>query len=113
MSGADAIERIMSSYKELTELGGYTARVAEMLDVFQDVSKGIYKKQWGAETSQVLMLKRGELKTDSYIEFCNVPIVSPNGDILIKSLSFSVKKGMHLLITGPNGCGSSFYFLDQ
>ena len=35
------------------------------------------------------------------------PIVSPNGDVLIKALSFSLKHGDHLLVVGPNGCGKS------
>lgn len=37
------------------------------------------------------------------IDFKDVPIVSPNGDILLRSLSFHVKPGEHLLIVGPNG----------
>lgn len=43
-SGADAVERLMSSYKEIAELAGYTWRVAEMLRVFKEVSQGKYEK---------------------------------------------------------------------
>lgn len=38
------------------------------------------------------------------------PIVSPNGDVLLKALSFSIKHGDHLLVVGPNGCGKSSLF---
>jgi ATP-binding cassette, subfamily D (ALD), peroxisomal long-chain fatty acid import protein len=38
------------------------------------------------------------------------PIISPNGDVLIKALSFSLKSGDHLLVVGPNGCGKSSLF---
>lgn len=38
------------------------------------------------------------------------PIISPNGDVLVRALSFSLKQGDHLLVVGPNGCGKSSLF---
>ena len=53
------------------------------------------------------MRSRGTVTEGEDIEFVNVPIVSPNGDILIKSMSFHIKPLDHLLVVGPNGCGKS------
>lgn len=124
ISGADAIERLMSSYKEIVALAGYTYRVAGMLEVFEDTAQGRYHKVMMAEernNAGILEFRNGQpvLKgrvivssdpSDRSISLHNVPVVTPNCDIVVASLTLRIEPGMHLLITGPNGCGKSSLF---
>lgn len=41
---SDAFGRVMYSYKDLSELAGYTARVSELFDAMSDVRKGRFEK---------------------------------------------------------------------
>lgn len=128
-SGADAVERLMTSYKEIVELAGYTARVGNMLQVFEDVQRGHYQRP-------SIMTENNDAVRSGYSSNCNVvfrngmplinghvtesvdgtiivedvPIVTPNCDVVVPSLTITVHPQMHLLITGPNGCGKSSLF---
>ncbi|XP_055314268.1 ATP-binding cassette sub-family D member 1 [Sitodiplosis mosellana] len=124
ISGADAIERLMSSYKEIVALAGYTYRVAGMLEVFDDTAHGRYNKVMMAEgrnNAGIIEFRNGQPVTkgriivntdpnDRSISLNNVPVVTPNCDIVVPSLTLRIEPGMHLLITGPNGCGKSSLF---
>jgi ATP-binding cassette, subfamily D (ALD), peroxisomal long-chain fatty acid import protein len=116
LSSSDAFGRLMYSYKEVSELAGHTQRVADLLNVMEEIKKGHYVKQLvsSADTAEnaAILAGRGQVSDseDGDVEFWNVPIVSPNGDVLLKKISFTVKPGQHLLIVGPNGCGKSSLF---
>jgi ATP-binding cassette, subfamily D (ALD), peroxisomal long-chain fatty acid import protein len=114
LSSSDAFGRVMFSYKEIAELAGYTSRVSTLLNVMDDIKAGHFEKKLvsSASTEENLAVLRGRGKVTEAedIEFVDVPIVSPNGDVLVRALTFSVKPGDHLLIVGPNGCGKSSLF---
>ena len=112
ISLAKAIGRIMVSYKEIQNLAGYTSLIYEVEDVLNELKEGRYKRSLvsSGDKPQIDMEKRGEYHEGESIKFDGVPIISPNGDILINSINFEVKRGMNLFITGPNGCGKSSLF---
>ncbi|XP_011505198.1 PREDICTED: ATP-binding cassette sub-family D member 1 [Ceratosolen solmsi marchali] len=129
-SGADAVERLMSSYKELVALAGYAARVSEMLDVFQDAALCKYRRNVIAtcqtRTSNSSIAQDHELvefqdgipiikgivreSDDGSISLMDVPIVTPNCEVIVSRLTIEIRPGDHIIITGPNGCGKSSLF---
>ncbi|SCV69975.1 BQ2448_1369 [Microbotryum intermedium] len=115
LSASDALGRLMSTYRELSELSGYTQRVSELLDTMEETKRGNFQKKLvssaGTEENARVLQGRGTfVHSDNEIVFDKVPIVTPNGDILVKSLSFYVKPGGHLLVIGGNGTGKSSLF---
>lgn len=114
LSASDAFGRVMYSYKEIAELAGYTTRVHNLIDVLDDVDHEHYTKTLvsphSTQEQERLLANRGTHESSGNIEFVDVPILSPNGDVLVSKLNFKIQQGQHLLITGPNGCGKSSVF---
>ena len=112
---ADAGGRLMSSYKDMAELAGYTSRVYTLLSTLHELDVNHYQS----------LPRPAELALDQpfydlghingvialgseEVEFDKVPIVAPapgmarGGEELVKSLNVTIKAGEHLLITGAN-----------
>ena len=110
-NGSDAVERLMSSYGEIAELAGYTARVSDMVQVLQDMSgQGGAVPEGKTDPLTQMALGRYEVAEDALIEFKDVSIVTPNDDVLVEHLNFAMGRCQHVIIIGPNGCGKSSLF---
>ncbi|KAI8425549.1 hypothetical protein MSG28_011374 [Choristoneura fumiferana] len=123
-SAADAIERLMSSYKEVVTLAGYAERVSDMLEVFSEVARGecvravhVTSGKDNPNAFQVTFrdnrpVPQGKITytSDLSIHLRSVPIVTPACDVVANGVTLDIAPGTHLLIVGPNGCGKSSLF---
>jgi len=115
---AEAIGRVILAGREMTRLSGFTQRITEFMDVLDDLNQGRYVRTMVTNAPddsehKKTTLKPGSgriVKQDNIIKFENVPLVTPNGDILVDELNFEVRSGTNVLICGPNGCGKSSLF---
>jgi len=111
---ARAIGRIVTSYKELQKLAGYTSLVSQLQDVLDDLEHGSYeRKMVEGEGKLPPRYKPGAgtiIDGADVIKFDKVPLVTPNGDLLVDGVSFEVTQTMNLMIVGPNGSGKSSLF---
>lgn len=115
MNLATAVGRLVLAGRELTRLAGFTVRVTELMDVLDDLNNGKYVRTMvsydKSSDDEDLVPGSGKLiEIDHLIKFEDVPLVTPNGDVLVKALNFEVKSGMNVLVCGPNGCGKSSLF---
>ncbi|XP_056112952.1 ATP-binding cassette sub-family D member 3b isoform X2 [Rhinichthys klamathensis goyatoka] len=118
ISLAQALGRIVLAGREMTRLSGFTARITEIQDVLKELNSGKYERTMITQQSKdaavekiPLIPGRGEIIiADNIIKFEHIPLATPNGDILIRDLSFEVSSGTNVLVCGPNGCGKSSLF---
>ncbi|XP_065339971.1 ATP-binding cassette sub-family D member 3 [Cloeon dipterum] len=121
---AEAIGRLVLAGREMSRLAGFTQRVTQLRQVLLDLNQGHYVRSMvtsnGASNGSGPHRGEGKLPLipgagrlviqDNIIKFDRVPLVTPNGDVLIEELSFEVHSGMNVLVCGPNGCGKSSLF---
>uniref|UniRef100_A0A286XUE0 ATP binding cassette subfamily D member 3 n=1 Tax=Cavia porcellus TaxID=10141 RepID=A0A286XUE0_CAVPO len=114
------LDIVLYIFKLTSAIGAqFTARITELMQVLKDLNQGKYERtmvsqqERDAEGLQISPLIPGAgeiINADNIIKFDHVPLATPNGDILIRDLSFEVRSGANVLICGPNGCGKSSLF---
>uniref|UniRef100_A0A8B9JR86 ATP-binding cassette sub-family D member 3 n=1 Tax=Astyanax mexicanus TaxID=7994 RepID=A0A8B9JR86_ASTMX len=91
---SQALGRIVLAGREMTRLSGFTTRITELMKVLKDLNSGKY------ERTMVSLSEKGTALTipgsgriiniDNIIRFEHTPLATPNGDVLIRDLSFEV-----------------------
>ncbi|TPX49056.1 hypothetical protein SeMB42_g02750 [Synchytrium endobioticum] len=111
VSLADAGGRMMYSYKDLSELAGFTYRVYNLLRVLHDLHDDKYVKPensselYSPENIRALIEYRD---VHEGIILNDVSVVTPSGDtVLVQDLTLEINPAGHLMITGPNGSGKT------
>lgn len=104
----------MYSIKDIAELAGYTSRVYTLIASLHRVQANAYypSRETDPEPYSLADVQGTIHKGFDGVRLEHVPIVAPalyprGGDELIESLSFIVRSGQHLLVSGPNGVGKS------
>lgn len=92
---AEAIGRVILAGRELSRLAGFTTRMTELISVLKDLNNGTYTRTMVSNSSSAdseIAPGKGKISfQDNIIRFESVPLVTPNGDILVKELCFEVK----------------------
>lgn len=107
---AEAIGRLVLAGRDLTRLAGFTTRVTQLRNVLKELNEGTYQRTMVAGAENLKPNGGKLIFKNNIIKFDKVPLITPNGDVLIPELSFEIKSGMNVLVCGPNGAGKSSLF---
>ncbi|WP_110955620.1 ABC transporter ATP-binding protein/permease [Anaerosinus massiliensis] len=83
-------------------------RVAQWRAVVNRLNNFIVCMKYAEQQGRENVLQSGYNRdTSRFLEVKQVDVFKPDGQLLIKDLTFKLQEGNRLLITGPSGCGKS------
>lgn len=112
MKLAESITRVILAGQDLSKLAAYTSRVNSLLNSMEEHRS---TERLSIRNSDNVMDEDAPSveicdKNNPMIDFKNVSLSTPNGDILVKNLTFTIKPKQSVIISGPNGSGKSSLF---
>lgn len=127
MKLAESITRVILAGVDISKLAAYTQRVDSLLKSMDELGSNIKVLSSNKTASSVGSIIDGNDEdhqnqptpnvvvkicdqNDPLIDFENVTLSTPNGDILVKNLTFTIKPRHSVIIAGPNGSGKSSLF---
>ena len=105
-SRAQAVLSLFELQRRVGRLVGITMRVGDLFD-------GLRKRLPVLEMATQECAAAGNpplFQSASQIQFEAVSIYKPDGVLLVKDLTFAIKPGQRVMVTGDNGCGKSSMF---
>uniref|UniRef100_A0AAQ4R6I4 ATP binding cassette subfamily D member 3 n=1 Tax=Gasterosteus aculeatus aculeatus TaxID=481459 RepID=A0AAQ4R6I4_GASAC len=93
-----ALGRIVLAGREMTRLSGFTSRITELMKVLRELNAGKYERTMVSQGKALntifkLVLVPGSgliINRDNLIKFDHAPLATPNGDVLIRDLTFEL-----------------------
>ncbi|KAJ2452845.1 ATP-binding cassette long-chain fatty acid transporter pxa1 [Coemansia sp. RSA 2336] len=112
---SEAGGRMMYSIKEIMELTGYTSRVYSLLSTLHALRRDEYERAVAVASGEqgefALSKAHGIVYEDiDGVRLTGVPIVAPaadGGELLVRPLTWEVRRGEHWMVAGPNGVGKT------
>jgi len=108
----NACKHLVLSYKRIQSLAGLTVRMTELFEVLKQRQAYTIENEMKQVASQHPLRTGSDPKTieGDEIQFENIDIFTPAGQLLVSGLNFTVKKNTNVLVSGRNGSGKSTIF---
>eukprot|EP01116_Phalansterium_solitarium_P008385 TRINITY_DN2223_c0_g1_i1.p2 TRINITY_DN2223_c0_g1~~TRINITY_DN2223_c0_g1_i1.p2 ORF type:complete len:430 (-),score=198.35 TRINITY_DN2223_c0_g1_i1:127-1416(-) len=107
-----ACKNLVLSYKRIQSLSGHTVRVHELFKMIdkREADEDIAQIKASAARDAEPNRPPPNVTEGDDISFEDVDLYSPTGNLLVRGLTFKVRRNTNVLISGPNGSGKSSLF---
>ncbi|GMM36329.1 ATP-binding cassette long-chain fatty acid transporter [Saccharomycopsis crataegensis] len=105
MNSSNAMGELLSSKKNIDQIIGTSKRIIELKNTLMELTNEDDFSISGDGSVAGTVIHNNDV-----IQFKDVPLITPTGQLLCNPLNFTINHGDNLLIIGPNGSGKSSLF---